>query len=695
MAANRAQKRAGTQSEKRAIEQEFKKRTELSSLDAASIRKLRLKLCLNGTIPALREKAPGFIIPYFNLAGKPTKFFRYRYLVQPPLNGFAALTKRKPLRYAQLANTVNELYLPPLVDWKKVAKDKTLPIIVTEGEMKAACGTLRTPYPTIGLGGVWCWRSAKARQPMLEQFDDFDWDGRPVYILYDSDAKTNPMVIQAENALAQALTARGAEPYVARLQPLEGGAKCGLDDFLLYNKVEDLEELLENAQPWRAAKELHELNEEVIYVQDPGFVVRVDTLQKMSPQAFISHHYAPRVFWEEQVHANGKVSMVKKSAPKEWIAWASRAEVRAMTYAPGADRITEKGELNVWPGWACEPEKGDVTLWKQLLDHLFEGHPSERKWLEQWLAWPLQHPGDKMYSYVLMWGRLHGTGKSLIGYSMKQIYGKNWTEIKNKHLEAGHNEWAENIQFAMGDELLIGDKRGMNDQVKGMITQEDIRINVKYVPSYVVPDLINYYFTSNHPDSFFLEDDDRRAFVYEVACHPMPDEFYMRYERWMRADKYPEAKGPAALFAHLLSVDTSDFNPRARAPMTAAKEAMVRMGRSDLGDWVSRLKEAPDSVLRMGAETIAFRLWRAEDLLRLFDPEQKSRVTANGMSRELSRQGFARVANGRAFPSKIDGQVRAWIVRPVPSHIMENQTQAGKFYDEERAMPTAKRSKVR
>jgi hypothetical protein len=690
------QPRRSASGEARDIEREFKKRIELSSLDAKCVKRLDLKICMNGTVPReLREKAPGFVIPYFDTSGRKTKFFRYRYLAQPPRNGFDALTKKKPLRYAQPPNTVNELYLPPLVDWKKVAKDKTLPILMTEGEMKAACGTLNTPYPTIGLGGVWCWKSAKARQPMLEQFDEFDWDGRPVYIVYDSDAKTNPMVIQAENALAQALTARGAEPHVSRLPPLADGAKCGLDDYLLEHDVEDLEELLESSEPWRAAKELHQLNEEVIYVQDPGFVVRVDTLQKMSPQAFISHHYAPRVFWEEQVSAQGKVTMVKKSAPKEWIAWPSRAEVRGMTYAPGLDRITEHGKLNVWPGWACEPQAGDVSLWTQLLDHLFSGHPEERKWIEQWLAWPLQHPGDKMYTYVLMWGLRHGTGKSLIGYSMKQIYGSNWTEIKNKHLEAGHNEWAENKQFVMGDELMIGDKRGMGDQVKGLVTQEDMRINVKYIPSYVVPDLINYYFTSNHPDSFFLEDDDRRAWVYEVTCNPMEDSFYAKYERWMRADKYDNAKGPSALFHHLLNVDTSDFNPRARAPMTSAKREMVQTGRSDLGDWVHRLKEDPDSVLRMGTEVVKFALWRAEDLLRLFDPEARSRVTANGLSRELKRQGFVKAAGGAPLRTKQDGQLRAWIVRPTPRYIEDNQTDAAEWYDKERAMPVVKRSKLK
>lgn len=678
------------------LEAPFKEKMQGSRLINGQITKLGFKILNAENCPkGLPMQAGGFVIPYFDIKGKPTKFFRFRYLEQPERKGFAALAVKKELRYGQAESTINELYLPPLVNWQAVAKDKTLPIIITEGELKAACGTAHTPYPCIGLGGVWCWKSNKARQPMLNQFDDFEWDGRPVYIVYDSDARTNPMVIQAENALCQALTARGAEPIVARLPPLSDGKKCGLDDFLLYNDVADLEELLENAQPWVAAKELHQLNEEVVYVQDPGFVVKVDTLQKMAPQAFVSHHYAPRVFWEEQVSAKGTTTMVKKIAPKEWLGWPFRAEVNRMTYSPGDDRITAAGELNVWPGWACEPKKGDMGLWHRLMDHLFKNKPDERKWFEQWLAWPIQHPGDKMYTYVLMWGLKHGTGKSLVGYSMKQVYGSNWTEIKDRHLEQDHNEWAENKQFVMGDELMIGDKRGAGDRVKSLVTQEDMRVNIKYVPSYVVPDRINYYFTSNHPDSFFLEDDDRRAFVHEVLGGGLPDEFYTKYERWMRADKYPNCAGPGALFHYLLNeVDVSDFNPRARAPMTDSKRDMMATGRSELGDWVRRLRDCPDEVLKLGQQVLPFALWKAEDLLNLFDPDKKSRVTANGFARELRRQGFLKAADGMSIPTKVDGQVRLWIIRPVPPAFLEKQSEVGKYYDKEREMPAARRSKV-
>jgi hypothetical protein len=655
-----------------------------SKLTPGNAAKLKLQLKTAALCPAeLPAQAGGFVIPYFDMAGKPTKFYRYRYLEIPKRGGFDAIVQRKELRYAQPAKSANEIYLPPLVDWRRIAKDANTPLIITEGELKAACVTATTPYPCIGLGGVWVWKSANRRMPLLPQFKEFEWSGRAVFIVFDSDAVTNPMVMQAENALARALTALGAEPYVGRLPMSDDGHKVGLDDYLLEHSVEELEELLEAAPPWAQAEELHKLNEEVIYVRDPGLILRLDTLQRMSPQAFQQHAYSTRVYYEQQEGKGGSV-LVAKSAPKEWLKWPARGEVARSTYEPGADRITTKGELNVWPGWKATPIKGDIKPWTQLLDYLFAGEPASRIWLERWLACALQQPGVKQYTSVLLWGLRHGSGKSLVGYTMREIYGANWVELNDDDLHATHNEWAENKQFVLGDEITGGDKRSVSDKMKGMISRNTMRINVKYIPSYTVRDCINYYFTSNHPDAFFLEDDDRRYFIHEVVGDPLPDEFYRNYEKWMLSNA-----GANALFYHFLTLDMGDFNPKAKAPATDAKRDMQHTGRSDLGTWCAQLKEDPDSVLRFGNKVLPFKLMRSEDLLKLYDPENKGRVTANGLSRELRRQNFPRAYRGQGVPTKTDGQIRLWAVRPIAPRLLESGAISAQIYDDERSMPSA------
>lgn len=638
--------------------------------------------------PALSHHKAGFKIPYFDVAGRQTKFFRYR-LLESNLTGFAALTDQKPIRYLQPKGTLNELYLPPAIDWEKVNDDVERPLVITEGELKSACATKLGPHPCIGLGGVWCFKSNNARKPLLDDFDQFVWSERTVYIAYDSDAATNPMVVTAENALARELVMRGAHVFIVRVPPGAQGRKRGLDDYIVEMGVEAYTGLLARATEWRAAQELFALNEEVVYVTNPGLIMRLDNLQRMTPRAFVEHAFSTRVYYEEQVKEDGKVKMVERSAPKEWLKWPNRYTASAVTYKPGEGRVTARNELNVWPGWGAEPKRGDVTPWKLLLDFLFGEQFEARKWFEQWCAYPLQYPGTKLYSAAVMWGLKHGTGKSLTGYSLFRIYGKNATEIKDEQLQSQYNEWAENKQFVMGDEITGGDKRGTADRMKSLITQRELRLNPKYVPSYTVPDCINYFFTSNHPDSFFLEDDDRRFFIHEVTGEPLDDSFYRNYEKWMNS---PEGVG--ALFDHLLRLPMEGFEPQMRAPMTRSKAEMVEAGRSDIGTWVAQLRQMPDSVLRMDNVALEFDLWRVEDLLALYDPVGKTRVTANGMARELKRAGFERPAGTSGVYTSM-GQVRLWAVRNAAKYRHMKNAELGKAYDNERASRSTKpRSKL-
>jgi hypothetical protein len=654
-----------------------------SQISDALAKKLHFKLRgrndpLPGPIPS---PAGGFTIPYFDLAGKQTKFWRYRYLENPDAGTFAAISDHKQLRYVQAHGSLNELYLPPLVNWQKISQDPSVAVAFTEGELKSACGTAYTEYPTIGLGGVWMFRSARKGEPLLPMFEKFVWEGRDVYISYDSDTATNPKVVQAQNKLAHDLSRLGAHPWIVKI-PQINGSKVGLDDYIVQNGAAAVhDELYPRATLYKDFEELHKLNGEVIYVRDPGHIVKTDTGQRISPRAFFEHAYSTRVYHAREEDKKGGVKLVEKSAPKEWLKWPMRSEVERAVYEPGGPRITH-GNLNVWPGWGCEPVKGDVSPWRKLLDHLFQGDKDARTWFERWCAYPIQHPGTKLYSSALLWGLVHGTGKSFVGYSLFKIYGRNGIEIKEKQLYADFNEWAENRQFVMGDEISSGDKRETGDKMKSVITQQKITINRKYTPEYELVDCINYYFTSNHPDAFFLEDKDRRYFIWEVRAEPLPDEFYRAYEKWIGS---PGELGPGAgaLFQHLLTLDLGNFDPRAKAPMTDSKADMLQLGRSDLGAWVAALRESPDTVLRLGDHQIKFSVFRADDLLALYDPERRGRTTANGMARELRKQGFVQAYRGQPVPTKTDGSVRLWVIRPVDPRIASSAA-VGKIYDQER-----------
>jgi len=316
--------------------------------------------------------------------------------------------------------------------------------------------------------------------------------------------------------------------------------------------------------------------------------------------------------------------------------------------------------LNVWPGWglANGPMEGDTSLWEELVGHVFGRDERARRYFEQWCAWPLQNPGAKMYVAAAIWGSVHGSGKSLIGYSLARIYGLNFQEIHDSDLDDDRNEWAENKQFVMADDITTKSDRKLMRRLMTMITQKSLRLNPKYVPSFSIEDLINYYFTSNEPDALFMDDQDRRFFVHEVLSGKYTN--YKHYSAWLESES-----GAAALWHYLLNIDCSDFDPNAPAPMTSGKEAMIELGKSDLGSWVLDLRQNTENILRKAG--LQGDLFSAQELHAVYDPSGDKRASVNALARELKRAGIVSLVSETGTETKVkraDGStIRVYIVR--------------------------------
>lgn len=625
-----------------------------SGIDLSSAKKLGYRHLSASETKALGVKHPvqSMLIPYYDLDGKQRTFYRVRYL-QGTKRGFATQTKEKEQRYDQPA-LAPEVYFPPLLPWRKYLAT-TEPLFITEGEFKAACATARG-YPCIALGGVWNFCSRKNGVSLLPIFDELGLAGRDVYIIYDSDSVSNPQVIMAENELCKQLTQKKARPLVVRLPTIGDNKKTGLDDYLISDQAEGFEELLKAAQPWAQAEALLKLNEEVIYVENPSLVIKRSTGEKMGVQTFKNEVYANKSYLDTCGEKPRKVQTAT-----EWMKWEGRAQVNGMAYKPGeAEFIVERGKtaVNLWKPLPYEPVKGDITPWNTLLDYVFKSAPEWRRWLECWLAYPLQNPGTKLYTAVAIWSVETGTGKTLIGHTMQRLYGDNGIMVRKDDLVSGENDYAENKQFVLGDEITGSESRGLADKLKGLITNEEIRINIKYVPRFSITSCVNYYFTSNNPDAFFLDEKDRRFFIHEITGAPLPEEWYLDvYDPWYKSDA-----GASALYHHLMTLDLTGFNPRGKAPMTQAKEEMIESSRSVLANWVHHFRENPDKVLTVGQGKLMNQLWTADELLVLFDPDGRSKIGVRAMGVELKRAQVTRAAQGMGCRTN-NGQVRLWCVK--------------------------------
>lgn len=605
------------------------KRSGLTKADATKLGFKVLPKVQTNTLVSKRLEA--YKIPYYSIKGKETEFFRVRFLEeeQPKFNAI----NNKVIRYSQPEDTLPRLYFPFAKDgrWKVLAKDVEQPLFITEGEKKAAKAT-KEGLPTIGLGGVWAWKSKKKNLDLLPEFFDINWKHRSVYLVFDNDLRFNYNVLGALNAFSKKLTDLGAVVHIIFL-PYDGSTKMGLDDYLVEYSADDL--LQETTQPFELSHALWDMNDKVAFIESPPSFYILKTRDVTTKAVLVDTVFPFLKHKEQSINSKGDVSTKEVKSASRWVDWEHRRTHSKLEYAPGHPVTLPNGALNIWEGWGVEPKKGDTKPFYKLLELIMGDSPEFMNWFIKWLAYPIQNPGVKMYSSVLLYGWAKGTGKTFIGHIMGDIYGSNYTEISDEELHDDYNDWAEGKQFILGEEVSGSDKRRENDRIKHMITRETIAVRKKYVPRYTLRDCTNYLFTSQHPDAFFIESGDRRLAVHEVI-NKEDRTFYDKIDTWRKKDG-----GPSHLFYNLLhEVDLQDFNPRDEAPHTASKADMEVLSRSDLDNFAHDLRDDPVSVLSVNGVKTDKEIFVLDELIQVYDPEGKKGTHNKAMGNSLRRAGF-------------------------------------------------------
>lgn len=643
---------------------------------------------LNGTeiktVLGYRRHDAALKIPYRSATGKRLEYCRLRYL------GDTLPVDRDgdKIRYQQRKGTDPDLYIPavPGVDWKAILADPGQELILTEGEVKAICATVRGIH-TLALGGVWSFRSAPKGIDLLPALKAIAWTGRRVTIVFDSDLASNPDVRRAQGYLAEVLAQQGADVRIQNVPapPVDPGAaptgekmpKAGLDDFMVRVEREGgvaaqavREEILGPAEEYAACQALWSMNWEAAVIKDSSRYLVFETGKTLNRQEFTQTYYADRKYRVAVEGENGQPTFKTVKTAQTWNEWPHRMKVEGITYEPGKPAFVG-GYWNNWRGWGIEPRPGDVDWWLRLARYLTQREPAALDTLIQWFAWQLHNPGRLTYG-TLVWGPTQGTGKTALAapfagdpqQKIVGIFGANASFIRSEQMHANFQEVLAFKQFVQVEEVSgnRGDRRQDADRFKNTVYAGQISINRKYQPEITIRNTINLYLTSNHPDALFLERTDRRWFVIQTPREKEKAEFYARY---FRAASDP--RNVAALFHYMLNeVDVSRFNPDA-PPTTAAKLAMMGASETPLGDWAAQLREDPTFLVRgkkPGAtEEDVAPLWSSEQLLsRIRKDLSNDRIDKVSLGRELARKGFEQVHDGKLVKTTA-GRKRLWAIR--------------------------------
>lgn len=209
----------------------------------------------------------GIIFPY-TLPGVPSvREYRLR-RDNPDLEQDSEGKTKQKRKYLSPPGRGNLLYFVPMTasEW---LKDTSLPICITEGEKKTLAlwelswhglseSALVPRFLPVGLSGVWNWRGKigkeenekgqrQAVKGVIPDFGLIEWKGRIVYIVFDTNIRTNESVQAARRGLAKELALRGAVVRLVDLPEIAG--INGVDDLLAAKGADYVLALLDTATP--------------------------------------------------------------------------------------------------------------------------------------------------------------------------------------------------------------------------------------------------------------------------------------------------------------------------------------------------------------------------------------------------------------------------------------------------------------
>lgn len=230
---------------------------------------------------------------------------------------------------------------------------------------------------------------------------------------------------------------------------------------------------------------------------------------------------------------------------------------------------------NLWAGWPTLPKAGECATLLDLLYHMCkaDSRPDDLyQWVLRWLAYPIQHPGAKMKTTLVVHGP-QGAGKNLFFEVVMAIYGRYGRIIDQAAIEDKFNDWASRKLFLIADEVIArSDLYHVKNKLKAFITGDWIRINPKNMAARDERNHVNLVFLSNESMPVILEEDDRRHAVIWT-----PEKLDRAFYDSVRAEIADG--GAAALHHHLLHLDLGDFNEGTLPPMTDAKRELIDLSK--------------------------------------------------------------------------------------------------------------------
>lgn len=284
--------------------------------------------------------------------------------------------------------------------------------------------------------------------------------------------------------------------------------------------------------------------------------------------------YGLDVAWDCARARMVKLSAVREAVGRTRYKWWQESEHRRMAQDVVFDP-TERCSplmLNLFDGFHAEQDERGAAGCLRIRKHLgllCNDREDEYLFLLKWIAYPLQNPGAKMATAVVMFGA-EGPGKSLLWEQVvRRIYGDYGTTIGQAQLESQFTGWQSRKLFALAEEVVSREEmRHYKGVLKHLVTGETLQINEKNMPVREERNHLNFVFLSNSTVPLALDDGDRRYLVLYVDRVPPADYFAQLVEEI-------NGGGIEAFYHYLMNLDLKGFGPHTKPPLNEEKQGLI------------------------------------------------------------------------------------------------------------------------
>ena len=229
-----------------------------------------------------------------------------------------------------------------------------------------------------------------------------------------------------------------------------------------------------------------------------------------------------------------------------------------------------------------------------IVNHVIEMFGDDADFVLDWLAYQVQHYGEKLRFVVVVVG-VQGDGKTmmfdklpraLVGYDHVRT-------VSPVQVNEAYNDWAVNTGLVTIEELTLQGttKSQVMEQFKPLVTNDTIAISEKYKNARQVRNTANFVILTNHKNALPIASDDRRFHVLKTSTEtrsdlPLPSHFNAMHKT---IDNHADI-----LRGYFLDHDLKGFNVNQPPPSTSAKDLMREMQLYDEQLWVKDVLQNPE-----------------------------------------------------------------------------------------------------